>query len=243
MTPTIKYFFLFLLFPPLFSPPAIIFPFPLVQKSQSDVEPLMLFVVLLIDFIGVVYLIKRIDLSGMRLFLAVVLVFWGLLTFMTQIETWYFREAMPAITDEVLLKLFLNPFITAVTFVPAGIWILGKWKQTHGHQDHHLSLKSRWKEVLALSVTYVFIYFLFGHYVAWQFAEVRTFYSGTPELLGFIEQFQHTLLIHNSILPFQLSRGFLWILFGLPVILYLKGNNTEKIVAFVLMDSVLTSID
>ena len=242
MRTTIKFSLLFLLFTILFVFPAIIFPFPLAQKSQSDFEPLMLFVLLLIDFIGVVYLIKRIDLRGMKLFLAVVLVFWGLLTFMTQIETWYFREAMPAITDEVLLKLFLNPFITAVTFVPAGIWILGKWKQTNGSQDHHLNLKSMWKEVLALSVTYVFIYFLFGHYVAWQFAEVRTFYSGTPELPGFIEQFQHTLLIHNSILPFQLFRGLLWILFGLPVILYLKGNNTEKIVACVFMYSVLTSI-
>ena len=242
MRATIKYILLFLLFSTLFVLPAIIFPFPLVQKSQSDVEPLMLFVLLLVDFIGVVYLIERINLSGMKLFLAVVMVFWGLQTFMTQIETWYFREAMPAITDEVLLKLFLNPFITAVTFVLAGIWILGKWKQTSGSQDHHVSLKSRWKEVLALSVTYVFIYFLFGHYVAWQFAEVRTFYSGTPELPGFIEQFQHTLLIHNSILPFQFFRGFLWILFGLPAILYLKGNNTEKIVACVLMYSVLTSI-
>src|SRR6267378_2635212 len=106
MRATIKYILLFLLFLTLFVLPAIIFPFPLPQKSPSDFEPLMLFAVLLIDFIGVVYLIKRIDLSGMRLFLAVVLVFWGLLTFMTQIETWYFREAMPAITDEVLLKLF-----------------------------------------------------------------------------------------------------------------------------------------
>jgi hypothetical protein len=242
MMVVIKYIFLFLLFSTLFILPAIIFPFPVVQKGQGDFEPLMLFVVLLIDFIGIVYLIKRIDLSGMKLFLAVVLVFWGLLTFMTQIETWYFRRAMPAITNEVLLKLFLNPFITAATFVPAAIWILGKWKQTHGHRDYHLSLRSTSKEVLALSVTYVFIYFLFGHYVAWQFAEVRTFYSGSPELLGFIEQFRHTLRMDDFLLPFQLLRGFLWILFGLPAILYLKGNNMEKMAACVFLYSVLPSI-
>jgi hypothetical protein len=202
----------------------------------------MLFVLLLMEFIWIVYLIRRISLSGMKLFLVVVLVFWGLQTFMTQIETWYFREAMPVITDKVLLRLFLNPFITAVTFVPAGIWILGKRDPTHGHQDHPLSLTSTWKEILALSVTYPIIYYLFGYYVAWQFAEVRTFYSGSPVMHGFIEQFQSTIHLYNFMLPFQLFRGFLWILFGLPVIRYLKGNSTEKIVVCVFMYSVLPSM-
>src|SRR5258708_592732 len=233
---------LFLVFSTLFVLPFIFFPFPLALKSQGDFEPLMLFMFLLVDFFCVVYLIKRINLSGIKLFLAVVLVFWGLQTFMTQIETWYFREAMPAITDTVLLKLFLNPFITAVTFIPAAIWILGKWRQTNNHQDHPLNLESKWKEVLILSITYVVIYLLFGHYVAWQFVAVRNFYSGSPEMTGFIEQFQYTLHIYNFVLPFQAVRGFLWILAGLPVILYLKGSNVEKILACVFMYSVLPSI-
>src|SRR5258706_10663934 len=100
MKATIKYSLLFLLFSTLFVLPAIIFPFPLVQKSQSDVEPLMLFVLLLVDFIGVVYLIERINLSGMKLFLAVVMVFWGFQTFLMHIENWYFLEALPPIIDQ-----------------------------------------------------------------------------------------------------------------------------------------------
>ena len=147
MKVAIKYILLFLIFSTLFVLPSIIFPFPPAPKSQSDFEPLKLFALLLTEFIWIVYLIRRISLSGMKLFLAVVAVFWGLQTFMTQVETWYFREAMPVITDKVLLRLFLNPFITAVTFVPAGIWILGKRDPTHGHQDHPLSLKSTWKEI------------------------------------------------------------------------------------------------
>jgi hypothetical protein len=141
-----------------------------------------------------------------------------------------------------LVKLFLNPLITALIFIPVAMVMLGKWKPTHRDTHHQFSLKSMWKEILALSLTYVLVYFLFGHYVAWQFEEVRIFYSGSPELRGFFEQFQHTLHAYPSILPFQLVRGFLWILAGLPVVLYLKGNNAEKLVACIFMYSVLPCI-
>ena len=236
-----KFLLLFIIFSILFVLPSMVLPIPLDPKSQSGFNPVMLLVLLLVDLSCMVYLIKRLNLWGIKLYLAVALVFWGLQTFMTQIETWYFRAAMPAITDEVLLKLFLNPFITTITFVPVAILTLGKWNQPDTPEDHP-NRKPTWKFLLALSITYVIIYFLFGHFVAWQFEKVRTFYSGSPELLGFTEQFQHTLHTYNFILPFQVFRGFLWLLCGLPLVLYLKGSRTEKVLACVFMYAVLTSV-
>lgn len=242
MPVAVKYFLLFLIFSVLFVLPAILFPIPFAPDSQPNVDPLAFLAILVVDVVCLVYLVERIELSGLKLFLAVVLVFWGLQTFMTQIETWYFRAAMPAITNEILLKLFLNPFITAVAFTPMGMATLGKWKQPRNEPGHRPTLKSKWKEVLILSVAYMVIYFVFGHYVAWQSAEVRAFYSGTADMPGFFEGMQHNFESDPLLFPFQILRGFLWILCGLPVVLYLKGGNTEKVLVCVFVYSVLTCI-
>lgn len=240
MKTTLKLLLLFFIFSILFTLPSIIIPIPIDQESQS-VNPLSILAILLVDLVCIVYLIQRLNLWGIKLFLAVSMVFWGLQTFMTQIETWYFKEAMPAITNDVLLKLFLNPLITAITFIPIAILIFGKWKQPDAPLTS-LDEKLDWKAITVLSAVYVVIYYLFGHFVAWQFEEVRLFYSGKPELNGFMAQLQSTMHDYPLLFPFQFIRGFLWILLGLPVIYYLKGNRAEKIVACVFVYSVMTSI-
>src|SRR5579859_312229 len=118
MKAALKYTLLFLIFLILFVLPPAMLPFPAGPRGQTDLSPAALFILLAIDVSAIAYLIQRLNLRGLKLFLAVLLVFWGLQTFMTQIETWYFRDAMPAITDGVLMKLFLNPFITALAFIP-----------------------------------------------------------------------------------------------------------------------------
>ena len=237
-----RFILLFVIFVIAFVLPSIILPIPLTQRSSATAS-LMLFLLLLVDLLSITYLIRRLSLWGIKLFLAVVLVFFGLQTLMTQIETWYFRKAMPAINDEVLMKLFVNPLITAIIFIPVAIWILGKWRPTGNHANQQQPiLKSKWKALIALSVAYVVIYFFYGHYVAWQFEAVRMFYSGSPKLHGFFEQFQITLHQHDLILPFQIARGLLWVLVGLPIALYLKGGKMEKILACIFFYSVLPSI-
>ena len=163
---------------------------------------------------------------------ATILVFWGMQTFMTQIETWYFREAMPQVDNAELVNLFIRPLITALTFIPIATWILKKGEPKENPLQ--LNLLSKWKTIGLLSVMYVIIYFVFGYYIAWQFEEVRVFYSGTPVKPGFIDQLLQTIDQKNLIIPFQLLRGLLWVGVGLPL-LYLKGSNAEKITASVLL--------
>jgi hypothetical protein len=234
-----KFVLLFFIFGIFFVLPAILIPFTIAFDTQPD--PLALFVLLLIDTAAIIYLIKRLDLAGWRLFLAVIIVFWGLQTFMTQNETWYFRDAMPMITDRELANLFVRPLITMILFTPLAIWILGKWKNSANG-----GLRARrvltWKEALILSASYVLIYFLFGHFVAWQFEEVRVFYSGSDAKAGFFEQLSHTVRERQSILPFQFLRGVLWIACGLPILMYLKGSRRELILACVFMYGILTTV-
>jgi len=87
---------------------------------------------------------------------------------------------------------------------------------------------------------HIIIYFVFGYFVAWQFEEVRIFYTGSPADAGFIGQMQRILETKSSIFFFQFLRGFLWIMIGLPIILYLKGSRREKIMACIILYSLPT---
>src|SRR5690349_289895 len=122
----LKIVLLFFLFCILFVLPAVFIPLQVTIKNPSQYNGLMILILLLTQFIIILYLIQRLNLSGVKLFLAVVIIFWGLQTFMTQIETWYFIAAMPAISTAELGNLFLRPLITSVTFIPLAMWILGK---------------------------------------------------------------------------------------------------------------------
>jgi hypothetical protein len=238
MKSLLKLVLLFFIYSILFILPNILIPLQVKMEEPSEHNALMIFLLLLTQLLTLVYLITRLDLRGMKLFLAVVIVFWGLQTFMTQLETWYFREAMPAITDKELLNLFLRPLITTVVFVPLAMWVFGKWKEGSNASESHARLPLKWTEILWLSVAYVVIYFLFGYMVAWRFEAVRIFYSGSPEDAGFIGQLKYTLNEKPLIFLFQLLRGLLWIVMALPVLLYLKGSKQEKFAACVVLYSV-----
>lgn len=235
MKTLLKLVLLFSIFSIFFALPTIFIPFQIKMANSSDYNGLMIIVLLLTQFLIILYLIQRLNLWGMKLFLTVVTIFWGLQTFMTQIETWYFIEAMPAITNEELVNLFLRPLITSITFIPLAIWMLNKWKQDVSPPESHQSSALNWKEILSLSAAYVIIYFVFGYFVAWQFEAVRVFYTGSAENAGFIGGIKQTLQTKSFIFLFQLLRGFLWIIIGLPIALYLKGGKREKIMACILL--------
>jgi len=56
---------------------------------------------------------------------------------------------------------------------------------------------------------------LFGYFVAWQFEELRLFYSGSAEKISFWGQIANNIKTSPIIFPFQILRG---ILFGIAII-------------------------
>jgi hypothetical protein len=234
---SIKLIFLFLIFSILFALPYILIPPQVKSENPSEYNGVMLIFLLLTQFFSIVYLIKRLHLSGLKLFLTVTIIFWGLQTCMTQIETWYFREAMPTITNVELRNLFLRPLISSITFIPLAVWVLDQWNNGISQSEKYQTSSLNVKEISMLSIAYVVIYFLFGYFIAWQFETVRIFYSGSPDNAGFIEQIKQTLETKRFILLFQFFRGFLWIIMGLPILLYLGGSKIEKIMACIILYS------
>ena len=78
------------------------------------------------------------------------------------------------------------------------------------------------------------IYFLFGYFVAWQFSDVREFYSGTTEKQTFI-----SLMIGNfqnsNVVTFQFLRGILFSTFILPIVFMFKDKNKQLLISLVLV--------
>ena len=158
------------------------------------------------------FLVLRSTLRGVRLMGALMLVHFGVETFMTQIETLYFNNAVQ-MGSEMLLGIIAAGAVRALVFAPVAVILFGKVKPlgqppVPGRPRAACRL---WPCLLALGTLYAMIYFGFGYFVAWQWEDVRLYYSGTAAMKPFLAHFRDLFLSDNpSIVPFQLLRGVLW---------------------------------
>jgi hypothetical protein len=207
---------------PLAAPPA---------DQQWMIFPGLL-LVSLVDAGLVMLVILRSNWSGWRLMVGLGVAFYGVTTFMSQIETAYFGPAM-GISPALLPGLFLQTVPAAAVFVPLAVLMLGKarpWKTVsaearQGNSRLHQSLVAwAWKLAL-IAVVYVVLYFSFGFVVAWQNPALRNLYGNGANQ----EVFSFWRLV-----PLQLGRGVLWALFAMPLIAMDRGGKwtTAIVVGF-----------
>lgn len=192
----------------------------------------------LLSALCISYPILRAKHGGWPLVLGMGVSFFGLQTFMGQIETAYFQYAFPLIDDAELAKLFGRGALTALGFVPLAVWVLRRGlPKNQSNQspwaDVPWSLWARRAPLLALA--YVVIYLLFGYFVAWQFADLRQFYTGSQENLGLLSVMRQNTVVEPGFLPFQFLRGLLWVAFSLPVILLVRERRAAAVSLALLM--------
>jgi len=163
---------------------------------------------------------------GWKLALSLALAYYGAVTFLMQIETWYFLSAI-TVGPELLPLLFLMGIPPAFIFIPLAVWILGKWhaNEESSHNPALVMPLKQWVWKLAvIAVAYLILYWLAGYFIAWRDPELRAFYGHPGEADPF---FTHTLntLRHDPLLfPFQIMRALLWTACALPVI---RGSKVK----------------
>jgi hypothetical protein len=111
--------------------------------------------------------------------------------------------------------------VRALVYAPLAVLILGKMKRPAQPRENRepMALPGLGKRLVALAVLYVVVYFVFGYFVAWQWGEVRVFYSGTSEIKPFFVHFRDLFLEDDpAIIPFQLVRGALWTSLALMIV-------------------------
>ena len=197
-----------------------------VIPASADMEPGLvsegsgLLIVSLACLFVITALILTSRWSGWKLALSLAFAYYGAVTFLMQIETWYFLSAI-TVGPQLLPRLFLMGIPPAFVFIPLAVWILGKG---HAPADDSpnptLVMPARqwvWK-LAAIALAYLILYWGAGYFIAWQNPELRAFYGQPGDAVPFFASIANTLSNDTMLFPFQILRAMLWTLCALPVI-------------------------
>jgi hypothetical protein len=135
--------------------------------------------------------------------------------------------------------------LRALIFAPLAVLTFGKMKKSvQPEEKRTTAAASEWgKRFAALAVFYVVVYFTFGYFVAWQWAETRLYYSGTTAIKPFFTHFRDLFFKEDPfILPFQLLRGALWTSLAMAIVRLTHAKRWESSLAVALTFAVLLSL-
>ncbi len=200
---------------------------------------LVLFVMLL-QTVALAYPVMLSKWSGWKLALAVFLLYFGTVTFMSQMESLvYLGDKMP---NGMLPGLFAMGLFTAAVFSPVAVLVLGKWKAgtaasaTSGHREPTSAGEWAWKTAVG-GLVFLSLYYLFGYFVAWKNPLLRDFYGGTDPG-SFFAQMSSIVESTPWMLPFQYLRSLLWVALAVLVIRMMKGSWWQVALAVSLLFTV-----
>jgi hypothetical protein len=199
---------------------------PEITSNASQVIVAM-FVVMLAFTLSLSIMILRSAWSGWRLALVVFMVFFGIYSFNSQIEAWYFKDALQ-LPMSLIYGIVATGFIQTLIFSPLAVWLLGKMKKEDAQGTITPIAKTPFAELLIklgvlAVIVYPALYFLFGYFVLWQEPQARLLYSGSEELLGFFPHFANTFRGDPWLWPWQIFRTFIWIGIAWPIMRMSKG--------------------
>jgi hypothetical protein len=203
---------------------------------------LALLAVCVLDAAVIAYLVLRSRWAGWRLAATVFVSFYGVATFMSQLESAVFITRLP---PGAVPRLFLMGAAVAAPAAALAVLLFGKRRAGAGDPLPSPRLEmppSEWAWKLALvAVAYVLLYFTFGYFVAWQEPAVRAYYGGVDEG-AFVAHMRVVLRDTPWLLPFQAARALCWAAFALPVVRMLKGGRPETALAVALLFTVPTNV-
>lgn len=158
--------------------------------------------------------------KALKLSAALSFAYYGAVTLLTQIETWYFLTSL-TVSEELLIQLFMMGIPVAFVFIPLAVWIVGDRRLTsNGRKKFMQSIPLKqwiWK-LMAVAVIYVILYWLAGYFLAWQNPELRAFYGSPGKITPFFEHTINTFRNDPGLFAFQLLRGVLWAFCAVPII-------------------------
>lgn len=209
------------------------------NPSDSFKSLLALFLLCMLNAIMVIWYTKRSLYLGKKLFINILILVFGVMGFMTQIETVYFNKTikMP------LLMILITVFTCAIVGILSGIFAVKIKNKTKKQVKNEYALnlfpiKKTIRKFAFLSFLYMIFYFFFGYFIAWQFPILRQFYSGNTDVLPFWTHMQNQFHQDAFLIVFQIFRGFLWTLIGYMLLSGLSIKN--KIEMYILMGLLLS---
>jgi hypothetical protein len=202
----------------------------------------MIPVVALLMTATIAYLALRSRWHGLKLAAAIFVVFFGVYTFLTQIEPLAFPAVSEQMPPGTIRGFFLAGLMLTLPFSLLTVWILGKMKKDSLADDSNTRLQmstSEWAWKLSAAVIlYEVVYFIFGYYVAWRTPGLPEFYGGTDPGT-FFGQLANVIRDTPWLFLFQLFRALVWTSIGCVIIRMHKGGVFETSFAVGLAFSIL----
>ncbi|MCK5700511.1 MAG: hypothetical protein KAI29_05135 [Cyclobacteriaceae bacterium] len=220
-----------------------IFPSSLMEMSvdsNSNAE-LMLFLTCALNTAVILYFIYNSRIKGWKLVGVLFLVTFGIQYFMSQIETLWFNDSLD-FPIKGIWAIVTGGAIMTLLFAIMATWLTGNFSPIKEYKNGKvkINLASMLKWVILLSVIiWPLVYFMAGYLIAWQFAEVRLFYSETTEMDSFLSIMEGN--VASGLYFFQIFRGVLWILIAYLVIVATEGSLIHKGIILGLLLSFLGS--
>jgi hypothetical protein len=165
---------------------------------------------------------------------------YGISIVATQVDSLFFlSDKLPR---GLIKALFLQGAIATVLFAPLAVMLLGKWRTALRASPAPVRLRApsaAWRLALIV-IAFVFLYFLFGYYVAWQNPALRQYYGG-PEYSSFFASLKANWINQRSLYALQVFRGLLYAAFLYPLVRMLRAARWETALAMALFLSVWTT--
>jgi hypothetical protein len=209
------------------------------MPEQAGSAAVALLAVCFLNTIVFIHIIVRSRWAGWRLIATVFFVYYGVTTFMSQIESAAFITHLPS---GVLPRLFLMGALISAPFALVAVPMLGKRKVDTENATFNRRMvmpPKEWAWKLAVvAIVYLLLYFTFGYFIAWRNPAVREYYGGSDE--GSFFTHMSTVVTETSwLIPFQVMRAMLWVAIALPVIRMMKGQWQETALTLGLLFGVL----
>jgi len=164
--------------------------------------------------------------NGWKLALTLGTAYFGAVTFLTQIEAWYFMSNI-TFDQKLLPRLFIMGLPVAFVYIPLAVLILGKGKSNDSPKPtFSLVFPTKqwiWK-LIVIAIIYILLYWSAGYFIAWQNADLRAFYGSPGDIVPFWEHTAKTFQTNPGLFPFQAIRAMLWTLCAIPILYGSKIN-------------------
>jgi hypothetical protein len=207
-----------------------IFPSNIMEGSgeSTNSSDLWLLITCLINTFAVLLFIYNSRTRGLKLTFVLFLIIFGIQFFMSQIETVWFNDSLKMPINTILMIL-TGGVIMSAFFSFFATWITGRIrKSTDVKPEFHKPVISMMIKPVALLAIIIWplVYFLAGYYIAWQFPEIREYYSGTTNMDSLFVMMKENVV--SGLYFFQIFRGILWVLIAVLIFYNTDGNWWRK---------------
>jgi len=188
---------------------------------------LWLLIICLINTAAVLFFMYNSTISGIRLVLSLMILIFGIQFFMSQIETVWFNDSLKMDINTIRMVVMGGAFMS-ILFSMTATWMTGKWK-SNGQKKSLFPpklLDIMVPVALLCILIWPLVYFLAGYFIAWQFPEIREYYSGSKELESFFVIMRENVI--SGLYFFQILRGVIWILLASLALVVTSGSWHKK---------------